>query len=310
MVYKIKNKIKQIKTNIKIFLCWFFLFLILFSCRSNVSIYDKQLIKHIYNNFKILEPTPFLDFLSKIDYANIDEEYYKIICFMRDYSIAIDPLFRRSPLHAIKNLNELNDNYDLEIVKKYINFDLNNKIKNLELNLLQGKNYKIRNNLFFGRVNNKTPIGFELLDKIGDDYLILQNSVIDLGLESDEIYQEGVCILKDNILIKKYFELEQDMIKDIFIFSEEDYDNYNVATRKIKKYLDISLDVVKNDNSESQKENLEFEIKQGFLSYLVKDNYKNVINKYYDGKNFIEISDDTVKGIRLAILVKGDRHEK
>ena len=100
------------------------------------------------------------------------------------------------------------------------------------------------------------------------------------------------------------------MIKDIFIFSEEDYDNYNVATRKIKKYLDISLDVVKNDNSESQKENLEFEIDEGFLPYLVKDNYKNVINKYYDGKKIIEISDDTVKGIRLAILVKGDRHEK
>ena len=284
------NKIKKI-------VCIVVCFMLLNSCkRAGVTIYDEQLFGEIYRKCIELDTSYFLDYLSTVDYSSLNKDYYYLVSAMRDFNIALDPLFRNSPMQAIKNLNKLNDEYDFDIVSKYIRVDTNTSIKNLEWEMILKNDYSRNKCLYFGRLNNNTPIKFRMIDKISNDYLLLQDGTFDLELTSDEVYKDSVCILKDNEYIKNCFLLEEDLIKDIFIFTKDDYVKYKNASKYVDEYIDVEIGATISPSNKK-------------LSYWVKENDETV-KKFFDGFKYVEAMSDEKCGVRLAILVKGDLYEK
>ncbi|MBP3201632.1 MAG: hypothetical protein J6M39_08310 [Lachnospiraceae bacterium] len=279
---------------------------------------DGKLFSDIYYNCSTLDTTYFLDYLSSVDYNGLDQNYYLLVCAMRDFNIAIDPLFRGAPMQAIKNLNKMNDNYRSEIISKYIPIDANVLIKTIEYELMLKNDYHKSNKLYFGRLNNSTPITFQLIDKIGNDYLLLQDGVFDLALKCEEVYQDGKCLLKDNEIIKRSFKLENDIIKDIYIFSESDFQKYKRVKKGVRKYLDVELNkkTIRPDESinNAMSENCEKERNgtsgESHTSYWVKDDVENITKKFYRNGKMVDSTIDDQHGVRLAILVQGDYHEK
>lgn len=271
----------------------------------------------IRQKFNNLEPSYFLDYLSTLDLSSIKNNYFLYdIYAMRDYSIALDPAFRYSPLQAIKNLQEIKDIYYYDYLLYKLNIDIDKEILDLEYRLILNNNYKRNNKLYFGRLNNATPISFQLIDKIGNDYLILQNSVYDLDLSKEEVYKDGICVLNDNEYIKRSFELENDIIKNIFILSEADYQKYKNVNKYINSYLDIKKADLKEDylgnkniksvNCETKKDSSNVD---EYFSYWVRDNILDdankvcIVNEIRDAAKYLRYS------IRLAILVDGDLYE-
>ncbi len=285
---------------------------------SNTMDDDGKLFSDIYYKCLTLDTTYFLDYLSSVDYSKLDGNYYSLVCAMREFNIAIDPLFRGAPMQAIKDLNKMNDKYRSEVISKYIQVDANVSIKTIEYELILKNDYNKSNKLYFGRLNNSTPISFQLIDKIGNDYLLLQDGVFDLDLKSEEVYKDGECLLKDNKIIKRSFELENDMIKDIYIFSESDFQKYKRVRKAVKKYLDIELDknTIRTDeninNAKSENCEKERDVRSGELhtSYWVKDDENNITKKFCINNKIVESEEDECHGVRLAILVRGDYHEK
>lgn len=281
---------------------------------NNVLSDDTKLFLEINEKCAKLETTYFLDYLSSIDYSNLDDTYYKLVCAMRDYNIAVDSLYRGAPLQAIRNLNKMNDAYNADVVAKYIRIDTKQSITNLEYTLILKNDYNKNNRLYFGRLNNSTPIPFQLIDKIGDDYLILQDNVFDLDLKSDEVYKDGKCILKNNKYIQKSFELEKDMIKDIFILSEEDYKKYKKVKKGVSKYLDVKLDeessMLDDKAASVDCEREETSTTRIKMTYWVKDEDNDIVNKVYNRNRFVDVNTNEHYSVRLAILVKGGQYEK
>lgn len=285
---------------------------------SNTMDDDGKLFSDIYYKCLTLDTTYFLDYLSSVDYSKLKGDYYYLVCAMREFNIAIDPLFRGAPMQAIKDLNKMNDKYRSEVISKYIQVDANVSIKTIEYELILKNDYNKSNKLYFGRINNSTPISFQLIDKIGDDYLLLQDGVFDLNLKSEDVYKDGICLLKDNEIIKRSFTLENDMIKDIYIFSESDFQKYKKVRKVVRKYLDVELDknTIRPDENfnNARSENCEKAENETngktHTSYWVKDDVENITKNYCRNNKIVETVEDERHGVRLAVLVRGDYHEK
>lgn len=309
--------IKKLKNRKSILICVLFCCVTLGACNkvlNNVLSDDTKLFLEINEKCAKLETTYFLDYLSSIDYSNLDDTYYKLVCAMRDYNIAVDPLYRGAPLQAIRNLNKMADAYNVDVVAKYIKIDTKQSIKSIEQSLIFKNDYSKNNRLYFGRLNNSTPIPFQLIDKIDDDYLLLQDNVFDLDLKSEEVYKDGECILKNNKYIEKSFELEKDMIKDIFILSEEDFKKYKKAKKGVSKYIDVKLDEASRISDEKAEsvdcESEETSTTRIKTTYWVKDDNNSIANKVYNRSRFVDVNDNEHYSVRLAILVRGGQYEK
>ena len=312
--------LKHIIIKSKIIVCLTLCCIFLSGCKTilrSVVGEETMVFMEIKQKCASLEPTYFLDYLSSLKNKKFNSTLLYYIRAMRDYNVAIEPMYRAAPLQALKNLNEINDFYDSDLIARHTSVDVNRSIKDLECRLILNNDYNKRNTLYFGRLNNSTPIPFQLIDKIGDDYLILQQNVFDLKLSNDEVYKNGECILKDNEYIKQSFELEKDLIKDIYILSEEDYKKYKKVDNSIANYLDVaSYDIRQDYNGKSKIKSIDCSMqvtssdKEDHTSYWVKDNNDNVVTKVCHGYKIVDMTDNNKYAVRLAILVRGDLYEK
>lgn len=283
---------------------------------SEILGYETKLYMDIKHKFTHLGTNEFLEYLSSLGYINLNNTLSYYVGAMRDYNIAIDPASRNAPLQAIKNLNEMKDIYDADLLKNKLNIDINTTITDLEYSLILKNSYRGNNRLFFGRLNNSTPIPFKLLDKIGDDYLILQSNVYDLGLSADEVYKSGECLLKSNNLIAQCFELEKELIKDIFILNEDDYKKYNKLgnIKSVDKYLNVELKDAREDYKGIHKlKSLNCEMNSNdnvHTTYWVRNNSSYETTKICIGNNIVDAIDNEKYAVRLAIIVRGDLYDK
>lgn len=268
---------------------------------------EEKMFKEINNKCADLPDTEFVDALSDYDLSKLSEFHQSLVNVMRDYNLAIEPLKYGHYKEVIKRLYDMHDNYKSENVKNYININIDYDIRKHEYmfiknTMLPTKMSHVNSTsraVHFGRTANGKPLEFSPILYEDGKYLLLQTNYLQLPFNYRDLYNEnGENKILENELISKFFEVEKPMIKEAFIFSEEDFKKYFPDEKERNLYKCSPYNKDFNDSKSDNK----------IRSYWVRNDDLNVPTKYVNNGNLKEVKGEAennmLAGLRLAIWVE------